>query len=767
MILSGFFIFDWVNEQIHRFLLLLDAGVYWLASECYQLFIKLAQTRIFEDSFFSDFAKRIYAVLGVFMLFYLAYALLMAIVDPDKLSKGDKSAGKIASNLVISLVLLGFLPSIFNYAYRLQNYILSSNLIGTLVLGTAPIEVNTSDDDSEEEVTGREEDTTTIDSSILSYGDVLSFTLLNVFLNSDNVNVIVGETDDHQDYTWYDLKADIFENSNYFALPGMAEAVSTGSTIYGTGQEVVVDYKIIISTAAGIFLVYIMFSFALDLGVRVVKLAFYQLIAPLPVIMRIIPSKKSVFDKWVKQTLSVYFEVFIRVAIMYMAIYFIHGIMSHNTLKQLWDAGIQGKLALAIVIMGILIFAKQASKMISDLFGIETGGLKLGIGEKLKAGGFFAAGAALGAGAGGLLRNAAPVFGRAGQRLVGIGKGWSGANGARAKAALIGGGVASAVGALVGGIPSTFAGGTSGIYHGFMAGKDSKGWGDMLKGASRGADRSLQNREARAAYKAAHGGTMRGAVAGHIPDTGASVVDWFGGGFESQERENKFLANVNAQNEAMGKAVKDLRQKNESNIKIIPSEIQFKEAQKAEEAMYNTRFKGSTLATMRNYLNNMRTSTINQEDFYRTSSIVGPDGKPMRTFDKAAYEKAQLDKAKEEETMENMIRIVEKAAEKKIKTEAFSPDFDSNFDASRLDISKDKYSEIRNHAKQMEDLVKEHGPINNPNITHPYTTVTNDFGGVSDDFGSDIKNALEIGVVDLERRKRAQEARKKNSGKGK
>lgn len=394
--LSGFFIFDWVNEQIHRFLLFVDSGIYWLASECYQLFVKLAQTRIFEDNFFSDFAKRIYAILGVFMLFYLAYALLMAIVDPDKLSKGDKSAGRIAANLVVSLVLLGFLPSIFNYAYRLQNYILSSNLIGTLVLGTAPIEVNTGTD-SDEEVTGREEDTTTIDSSILSYGDVLSFTILNVFLNSDNVNVVVGETDDHQDYTWYDLKADIFENSNYSALPGMAEAVSTGSTVYGTGQEIVVDYKIIISTAAGIFLVYIMFSFALDLGVRVVKLAFYQLIAPLPVILRIIPSKKSVFEKWLKQTVSVYLEVFIRVAIMYMAIYFIHGIMANDTLGELWDAGVQGKLALAIVIMGILVFAKQASKMISDLFGIETGGLKLGIGEKLKAGGFFAAGSALGA----------------------------------------------------------------------------------------------------------------------------------------------------------------------------------------------------------------------------------------------------------------------------------------------------------------------------------------------------------------------------------
>lgn len=568
--LSGFFIFDWVNEQIHRFLLFVDSGIYWLASECYQLFVKLAQTRIFEDNFFSDFAKRIYAILGVFMLFYLAYALLMAIVDPDKLSKGDKSAGRIAANLVVSLVLLGFLPSIFNYAYRLQNYILSSNLIGTLVLGTAPIEVNTGTD-SDEEVTGREEDTTTIDSSILSYGDVLSFTILNVFLNSDNVNVVVGETDDHQDYTWYDLKADIFEKSNYSALPGMAEAVSTGSTVYGTGQEIVVDYKIIISTAAGIFLVYIMFSFALDLGVRVVKLAFYQLIAPLPVILRIIPSKKSVFEKWLKQTVSVYLEVFIRVAIMYMAIYFIHGIMANDTLGELWDAGVQGKLALAIVIMGILVFAKQASKMISDLFGIETGGLKLGLGEKLKAGGFFAAGAALGAGATGLARNGIGVLGRAGQRLVGIGTGWSSANGARAKAALIGGGLAGAAGALVGGIPSTFAGGTSGIYHGFMAGKDSKGLGDMVKGAGTGAQKTTDNRERRAMLHRARRldgplGGLRGNALATAKGAASAVATWAGVDdsvrLNSLKEQQAILSDINSKRKAaMDAAEKEMLKK--------------------------------------------------------------------------------------------------------------------------------------------------------------------------------------------------------------
>jgi len=210
-------IVDWFNNALHGFLLLLDEVVYWTASQCYQLFIKLAGTRLFEDNFFANFANRIYAILGVFMLFYLAYALLTAIIDPEKLAKGDKGVSKIAMNLVVSLVILGFLPTIFSYAYRMQNYILSSNLIGSLVLGT-PV------NDSNQE-------------QMLKYGDALSFTVLNTFLNPDNENFTIGNN-----YSWFNFKKDVLEDSNYMALPAMNKAVATGATINGTGEQKVIFY---------------------------------------------------------------------------------------------------------------------------------------------------------------------------------------------------------------------------------------------------------------------------------------------------------------------------------------------------------------------------------------------------------------------------------------------------------------------------------------------------------------------------------------------
>ena len=96
MLICGFFA-DWINSAFHRIMLLLDAVVYWFVSIVYQLFMRLATMRLFEDDFFGNFASRIYAILGVFMLFYLAYSLLNALINPERLT-GDKTVSKIPSN---------------------------------------------------------------------------------------------------------------------------------------------------------------------------------------------------------------------------------------------------------------------------------------------------------------------------------------------------------------------------------------------------------------------------------------------------------------------------------------------------------------------------------------------------------------------------------------------------------------------------------------------------------------------------------------------
>lgn len=491
---------SWFNNQIHRFLLWLDQSVYWFAAQCYQLFMKLSTAQIFTDDFFSSFAKRIYAILGVFMLFYLVYALLNAIVDPDKLTN-DKGAGKIAVNLIISLTLLGLLPNIFDLAYRMQNFVLSSNLLGAMILGSDVVDVSDSESVKEN------------NESLIRFGDYASFTVLNSFLNPENVNPTLDDG-----YNWYGIKKEILEEGKWENLTLLSNAVSNGISI--GGENVVLTYRPIVSTAAGIFLIYMLLSFTLDLGVRVVKFAFYELLAPIPIVLRIIPSKKGTFDKWLKQTLSVYFEVFVRVGLMYIAIYFINAITTNNTLMEMWTKSTSGKLALAIIIIGVFAFAKQAPKIISDVLGIDTGGLKLGIGDKLKAGGFFGAGAMLGAGATGLVRNgihgAGNVFNSG--RLA-----FSNLKNREFKSSLKNAGKA-----LLGvgtGIGSTIAGATSGMYNAYGSAKKAGSFKDMTKAAGEGAKKSFDNRVKRANYIATNNGILGSAKAKAI-DTFGVAKEW-------------------------------------------------------------------------------------------------------------------------------------------------------------------------------------------------------------------------------------------------
>ncbi len=367
---------DWLNDSFHKIMLLLDAIVYWAISVSYQLFMVLARERIFKEEFFSSFARRIYAILGVFMLFYLAYALLNALVDPEKLSKGDKSVSKIAMNLVISLILLGLTPTIFNYAYDLQNYILSSNLIGALVLGTSTDDVNPENDE------------------VSKYGRRLAFDVMNAFINPENYNVKFVDT-----YTWENYKSDVLEEGDFLNLPGLSGAIvygrtqATGNTledfknVFDDSKTIFVTYYMFVSTAAGVFLLYMIFSFTLDLGVRVFKFAFCQLLAPIPIVMRALPGKKAQFDKWLKLTMTVYFEVFVRVGLMYLAIYFISSIKKNVNFTLITGDNVIGKIAFVILIMGIFAFAKQAPKMLSEMLGIDSGNIKLGITDKLKASG--------------------------------------------------------------------------------------------------------------------------------------------------------------------------------------------------------------------------------------------------------------------------------------------------------------------------------------------------------------------------------------------
>lgn len=465
--------FDSLAEGLTGLLLMLDGIVYWIISLLFGMFEELAKFEFLTQDTYQEIVNRFLVVLGVVMLFYLAYALLKALVNPDEL----KNSSKIVTNLVISLILLNIVPVIFNYSYELQNIIIDENVVGKIVLGNGT-------------------------DNIASVGKRTAMQFLEAFLRPGKNAKIDGYDN------WEHLKACILDNQlkKEDGITDLCQGNEGFRHITLTSQSIVsgdTEYIFIISTICGAFLVYVIASFCLDLGIRVVKLAFYQIISPIPIMMRIIPEKKSVFDNWVKATLATYLEVFIRLFVMYLISFLFTIIPDIMSSFNEGDLNIFGTI---VVLMGLFAFAKQAPKLIGDVMGLDAGNLKLGIKDKLATGGAFAAGAAIGGGATAMVRNLTHGAGNV-----------KNAQGFKNKAKAIFG--------VAGG---TLTGAVSGAARSGYGARNAQNVGDMRNAASAGVNAVTTNRDNREAYRASHGGTTSGVVTGHISDALARGVQWTG-----------------------------------------------------------------------------------------------------------------------------------------------------------------------------------------------------------------------------------------------
>ena len=499
-------------------LMWIDTVIYGFVDYVYDIFNALAKVKLFEESSYQSIVRNIYAVLGIIMLFVLAYSLLKAVINPDEFAKGETSFPKLIKNVVISLAIIAVLPTVFTVAFNFQNAILNKDTIPKLIFGTGT------------------------DYNNENAGSEMAYYVFSAFL--------------HPNFTWCEEKnyqvndpktgdvnlSECADNINADGDVGVTngptlKAVSDGVLAGGKksesgnysifdfkyGESVAdgkVTYNIFISTIAGVFLLYVLVNFCFDMAVRVVKLMFFQIIAPIPVICRVIPGGKlkDVFSDWMKKTISTYVDVFIRIATMYLGVYMIKLVTNNFSGINFGGLGLSQKLiAKALIIMGIVIFIRQAPKLISDMFHLDSGGMKLGLMDKLAMGGALTAGSVAGG-----------AFGMLGRNAVSAVKGFNDAKGKgfRERAKALGFGAAS-IGA------GTF----SGAVRGFNRGKGAKNFADMKKasgGAVTAAIAAKAKRDAyRANYKNTHPG--EGAIQGlfgiggsHILDKAEGVGEYFG-----------------------------------------------------------------------------------------------------------------------------------------------------------------------------------------------------------------------------------------------
>lgn len=315
----------WVSDIFRWLFFLIDKIVYSLITTVYNLFMEIATTTFFTEEVLGMFSSKVYALVGVFMLFKVSFSVLTYIVNPDEFSDKSKGMGKMVSNIVISLVLLIAVPFVFSKAMQFQSIVLRDDIIPK-IFSTENMNLSSSSD------------------------------------QGSNISNITFSTF-------------FFENNSERGLPNNSGLFSRDVN-EKVNDQYRYHYDYFISTAVGVVIVLILVSFCFDIALRNIKLGFLQMLAPIPIISRVDPKKGTeVFSKWVKLSLSVYLDLFFRLIAIFFAIFVIKCMQNAEFVDSVTGASVTPSgLTAVFIILGALMFAKQLPKLIEDLTGIKLSG---------------------------------------------------------------------------------------------------------------------------------------------------------------------------------------------------------------------------------------------------------------------------------------------------------------------------------------------------------------------------------------------------------
>ena len=444
----------WFNDILNMLFTFLDRIVYGLISILYELFLYLANLDLFGMSTLTDpaaatdnviimFGNRVYALLGIFMLFKVSFSILQYMVNPDDFSDKAKGFGKMITNILISLVLVVAVPFIFQFAFEVQKVVLSENLLGQLILGKNTTSSQSTDEEIKDDMNVNVE--MAQDLQFLVYGSFFSVDT-EVVTECENTPIL-GTKDMAGNKECLEYLSSAFEGidngTNLLAdfFPGVT---NTGRNFDAFGDvvnvkrdgEYIFNYMPIISTIAGGFVAIMLLTFCMDAAVRIIKLGFLEIISPIPIISYMDPKqsgKDGMLGRWAKECFSTFLSLFIRIAIIYFA-FFVVDIVANNILAdpndQLYLYGPQPEGLMAVfvqvmVILGVLFFAKEVPKLLENLIpGMSgVGNLTINPLKKISESPLAAGAVGLGIGAGvGSLTSAAAAFAASRDEGAGMGQ---------------------------------------------------------------------------------------------------------------------------------------------------------------------------------------------------------------------------------------------------------------------------------------------------------------------------------------------------------
>ena len=357
-----------------------------LLGAIYKIFYMVANATIIKGDVLKVFYSRIQLILGILMIFKLAMSILNIIINPDLIKDQKQGAGKIVTRIVVALFMLTLVIPInipnaqsdslnayindhgilFGFLYKTQDTILSENIIAKLVLGVS------SDSNSNLNVNNLDDVGYTISSTVLKV-----FVRINVKDESEPICDNENEEDPCPNVVCPDEV-----NASHYALDNVDPQVILDHINENCGKGSDQRYAFVYTPFLGAIFMIIMSliiaGFTVDIAVRAIKLAILRLIAPVPIISYINPPKQGggAFDNWTKSLISTYVDLFVRLAIVYFGLFLIRSLLDTGLDVFGGDAAANAStfyagMAFIFVILGILVFMRQAPGFIKDILGIK------------------------------------------------------------------------------------------------------------------------------------------------------------------------------------------------------------------------------------------------------------------------------------------------------------------------------------------------------------------------------------------------------------
>lgn len=386
---------SYLGNMLNQIFLFIDSILYWFISVLYQVFMVISKANLFTETTLRSFTDRVFIILGIVMLFYIAYEILVLIISPEKVS-GENQAKTLVGKLIKSLIIIILLPTIFKYMQIFQTNILTSNVIGNIIIGSS---------------SGSSSDKT-----IKTAGTSMALSIGQAFYHP------IGA--DGKEYSYLDCVDDDISDK----APACAEFVAAYDKALDNNdprsffvnkelkKQLKLDgdddknadkgmrYHPVISTISAILAGYMIVLFCIDIGIRVAKLGFLQIIAPIPIAMNITQKEPLSQTTWVKSLISTYLEIFMKLIIIYFSMFAITLVpeMADNLfqLNQSDVSPLIQMMAIVVIILGILQFAKNAPELIKSLFNISDFGHGLSIKKRLNDNTYAQRGVAMLGGAG-------------------------------------------------------------------------------------------------------------------------------------------------------------------------------------------------------------------------------------------------------------------------------------------------------------------------------------------------------------------------------